>query len=175
MSRRSGSDFARGFPPLADPAIHTLVLGSLPSRQSLERNEYYANPRNAFWRLMAEIFDMPAAMDYSDRARLLITKGIGVWDVLASSSRRGSLDADIDPRTATANDFDRFFQEHPGVDRVFFNGRKAGELFARLGCEASLVADQELVTLPSTSPAFAAMPYAEKLAKWQVVAERASP
>ncbi|MEM7501873.1 MAG: DNA-deoxyinosine glycosylase, partial [Pseudomonadota bacterium] len=141
----------------------------------LERYEYYANPRNVFWRLMTEIFGMPAAMDYSDRARTLVAKGIGVWDVLASSSRRGSLDADIDLRTATANDFDRFFREHPAVARVFFNGRKAGELFARLGCEASLVAGQELLTLPSTSPAFAAMPYAKKLAKWKVVAERASP
>lgn len=175
MSSRPDGDVARGFPPLCDPHIHTLVLGSLPSRLSLEQNEYYAHPRNAFWRLMADIYGMPEGLSYEDRARALVMKGIGVWDVLASSSRRGSLDADINVRTARANDFERFFLEHPAVGRVYFNGRKAAELFSRLGCGASLSAPHEMTTLPSTSPAFAAMSYPEKLARWKVVAEQPAP
>lgn len=175
MSNRSDNDFALGFPPLCDADIHSLVLGSLPSRLSLQRGEYYAHPRNAFWRLMEDILDLPSGLTYERRGRAVVTAGVGLWDVLASSSRRGSLDADIQIRTAKPNDFEHFFRGHTKLKRVYFNGRKAAELFRRLGCEASLGGGVETATLPSTSPAFAAMPYAEKLKRWQVVARRPSP
>jgi double-stranded uracil-DNA glycosylase len=42
-----------GFPPVSSPSARSLVLGSLPGLLSLERGEYYANPRNAFWEIIA--------------------------------------------------------------------------------------------------------------------------
>ena len=73
--------------------------------------------------------------------------------------------------SATANDFDRFLRDHRRLRRICFNGRKAAELFER---KVSLAEDARLaalhfVQLPSTSPAYAAMPFEEKLDRWSVI------
>ena len=134
-------------------------------------NQYYAHPRNAFWRIMGELFAAGAELAYADRAARLNAAGVAVWDVLARSVRPGSLDADIDLGSARANDFNGFFREYSDVRRVFFNGKKAAELFDRFDCRPFAV-PLTFTTLPSTSPAFAAMPFAEKLARWRVLTHR---
>lgn len=159
-----------GFAPLADPAAHTLVLGSLPSRRSLELKQYYGNPRNAFWRIMGELLGAGPELPYPLRVERLTGAGIAVWDVLARSVRPGSMDADIDMASAVPNDFERFFRDFRAVRRVFFNGRTAAAAFERFGCRPR-TRDLDLHTLPSTSPAYAAMPFADKLARWRVVAQ----
>ena len=160
-----------GFPPIIGSAPVALILGSLPSRISLRRSEYYANPRNTFWRIMGELFGAGPELGYAERVDKLSATGVAVWDVLASSVRPGSLDADIDARTARPNNFPRFFADHPTVRSVFFNGNKAGELFRAKVPEARLDAFSHLTfeTLPSTSPAHAAMTYRDKLARWSAV------
>ncbi len=164
-----------GFAPIEDPAIETLILGSLPSRRSIEEQRYYAHPQNAFWRIMGELVGAGPNQPYAIRAERLLAAGIGLWDVLASSHRPGSMDADIDLATATANDFDTFLPAHPSLVRVCFNGRKAAELYRRLGCCRAADRDPPLgwITLPSTSPAFASMPFDEKLARWSLIAKAA--
>ncbi|HEX5419366.1 MAG TPA: DNA-deoxyinosine glycosylase, partial [Gammaproteobacteria bacterium] len=47
--------FARGFPPVAAPDAQVLVLGSLPGKRSIEMQQYYAQPQNAFWRIMGAL------------------------------------------------------------------------------------------------------------------------
>ena len=162
-----------GFAPIADPGIRVLILGSLPSRRSIAAGQYYGHPQNAFWRIMGELVDAGPDRPYAQRTARLLAAGIGVWDVLQSSIRPGSMDADIDLRSAKANDFGRFLEQHPGLDRICFNGRKAADLFRRMGCLASAAMRNgiEFVTLPSTSPAYAAMPLEEKIARWSVVIE----
>lgn len=162
---------SEGFPPIAAPGIHTLILGSLPSQQSLEKQEYYGNPQNAFWRIMGELFDAGPDVPYPDRTPRLTAHGVGVWDVLRSSVRPGSLDADIDLATATANDFPGFLRRQPSVSRICFNGRKAGELFRRFDCLADAPTERviALIPLPSTSPAYASMSYQDKLTRWVIV------
>jgi len=83
------------FPPVGDGRTRLLILGSLPGVISLRRGQYYGNPRNQFWRLAAEILgaEMPAA--YEQRLATLIAAGVGLWDVVGSATRTGSLDADI--------------------------------------------------------------------------------
>jgi len=164
----------RCFPPVSRPDAHTLILGSLPGRKSLEAKQYYAHPRNAFWKLMARIFDFDPALSYAERTRLLEWHGIALWDVFAAAERPGSLDSDIVHATAEANDFRDFFRAHPGIDRVFFNGRKAEEIF-RKRVLPRIAADfprLEYHGLPSTSPAHAGMSFADKLARWRVVRPR---
>ncbi len=164
MNTNDGTS-STGFPPIAGSDARILILGSLPSRCSLEVSQYYAHPRNAFWRIMEAL--VGAEGDYPARCRALTAAGIAVWDVLQSSVRPGSLDADIRLDTARPNDFAAFFDRHPGVRRVGLNGRKAEELYRRLVLPELTLPAQELIALPSTSPAHAAMSFDKKLEIWR--------
>ena len=59
-------------------AMRVLVLGSLPSVASLAAQQYYAHPRNAFWKIMGDLAG--AAGDYESRCRALEARKIAVWD-----------------------------------------------------------------------------------------------
>jgi hypoxanthine-DNA glycosylase len=162
---------ARGFPPVIDERARVLVLGSLPGRASLEARQYYAQPQNAFWRIMGALVGAGPELDYSRRLALLRGASLGVWDVLAAGEREGSLDAAINRETAIVNDFTSLFERHRGIELVCFNGRTAEELYRRrvlpsLPGEFAAIA---LHALPSTSPAHAGMPFAVKLERWSHV------
>ncbi len=154
---------SRGFAPIAGRGARVLVLGSLPSQRSIAEQQYYAHPQNAFWRIMGELAG--AVGNYEDRCAALIRQRIAVWDVLAASVRPGSMDADIDTQSAQVNDFDAFFEAHPDIGRICFNGRKAAEMFERFAGEQA--GPRELISLPSTSPAYAAMRFEQKLVRWR--------
>jgi TDG/mug DNA glycosylase family protein len=168
-ARPESAGIAQGFPPIAREDARVLILGSLPSEASLQAREYYAHPQNAFWKIMHVIAG--AAGDYAARCRALQEHAIAVWDVLSSSVRPGSLDADIDMTTAVPNDFEHFLAAHEHIRRVCFNGRKAQQMFQRR-VQASLTEfDLEFALLPSTSPAHASMTFAEKLEIWRATIE----
>lgn len=161
-----------GFPPLARPDARVLVLGSMPSRESLARGRYYAHPRNAFWPIMTRLFDLRAA-DPAGRAAELTARGVAVWDVLQACSRPGSLDSAIDEASIVTNDFAAFFAAHPGVRHVFFNGAKAESVYLRRVLPAldGPAAALPLQRLPSTSPAHAGLDFEQKTAAWRIVAQ----
>ena len=161
-----------GFPPIAAAGADTLVLGSLPSVRSVELGQYYGHARNAFWPIMGELVGARPELPYDERVRRLVASGIAVWDVLEKSRRPGSLDADIDMGKAAVNDFTGFFAAYPAIERVFFNGKKAAEIFASR-CGTADWPGIRFGTLPSTSPAYAAMPFSEKLERWRVVTRKA--
>ena len=154
-----------GFPPIAGRDARILILGSLPSVRSLAVRQYYAHPKNAFWAIMRDIAGADGS--YAERCKALLAARIAVWDVLRHSVRPGSRDADIRLDTSEANDFRGFLREHPSIGRILFNGRTAERLFHRLVLVGEQMPVPDLVSLPSTSPAHAAMPLAEKLARWR--------
>lgn len=154
-----------GFGPIAAPDARILVLGSLPGRASLRAGEYYAHPRNAFWSIMETLYG--ARGDYQARYQALIGAKIALWDVLQSSERPGSLDADIRSETASPNDFRGFLAGHPRIRLIAFNGRRAQELFDRLVAPNLDGNVPRRVLLPSTSPAHAAMPRDKKISIWR--------
>jgi double-stranded uracil-DNA glycosylase len=156
---------SHGFPPIARRDARILVLGSLPSARSIEAGEYFAHPRNAFWQIIAELTGVAGA--YRRRRAALIEHRIALWDVLAHSVRPGSLDSAIRPDTARPNDFSGFFRERPDIYRICFNGRTAEKLFRKLVWHDVCDAGMELRALPSTSPAYAAMSFEDKLAHWR--------
>lgn len=163
----------RCFPPIAKRDATTLILGSLPGQRSLQMQQYYAHPHNAFWKVIGALFGGEGAMPYTKRVRMLTRNRIALWDVLAAAERPGSLDSSIVHASALANDFAEFFRAHPRIRRVFFNGRKAEEMYRRfvlpkLGEEFS---DIRYECLPSTSPAHAGMPFAKKLERWSRIKE----
>lgn len=156
------------FPPIADRHARVLILGSMPGKESLRAQQYYAHPRNAFWKIMGDLFGATPELAYADRTRILKAAGIAVWDVLATCTRSSSLDADIDPATMEMNDFADFYRRHPHLNRVFFNGAMAEKFyFKHIG--SNLSANLQYQRLPSTSPAHAGMPYEQKLYYWRAL------
>ena len=167
--RQESADLAHGFAPVAPPAATVLILGSLPGRMSLEKRQYYGQPRNAFWRIMDELCGAGPGLGYEQRLATLAAAGIALWDVLAAAARPGSLDSAIVTDTMRINDFTGLFGRCAGIGVVFFNGRKSAELYRRRVLPGLEAPYRELpnVTLPSTSPAYAGMPFAAKLERWQ--------
>lgn len=172
----SARNVIRSFGPVADANARVLVLGSMPGAASLRAGQYYAHPRNAFWRIMGDLLGapVPSPANYPERLRTLNRAGVALWDVLHSCTREGSLDADIDAASIRPNDFASFFRTHPGVRHVFFNGATAERCFRRHVLPAladSATRRLRFQRLPSTSPAHAGVPYAEKLTAWRAVVE----
>jgi hypoxanthine-DNA glycosylase len=158
-----------GFPPLSSPSARILILGSLPGRLSLERGEYYANPQNAFWRIIAmRVADLP--QDYPGRVAALVEQRIALWDVLAMATRSGSLDADIGA-DAIPNNFRAFFHAHPHIRAIGFNGATAAKLYERQVLPTLPEAPRNIVrhTLPSTSGAHATLNLTAKTTRWSVL------
>jgi hypoxanthine-DNA glycosylase len=157
-----------GFAPLADTRARVLVLGSMPGVASLRLGQYYGHPRNAFWPIMGALFGFEPDAPYAQRVEVLLAHRIAVWDVLAACERPGSLDADIDTRSLEVNDFAGFLRGLPELHRVCCNGGAAWDLFRRrVTPQLDAARPLDLVRLPSTSPAHAAMPMAEKLRLWR--------
>ena len=150
--------------PLTGPEPRVLILGSYPSVMSLEKQEYYGNPKNRFWAIMEELFAVPSALSYPDRAAHLTQHGIALWDVVRACERPGSADSRI--KNPVSNDIAGFARAHPTLRLVALNGSTAGRLYLRLAEVPNLPA----VTLPSTSPAHAAMLFGEKVRRWRVIA-----
>jgi hypoxanthine-DNA glycosylase len=163
-----------GFPPLASPDARVLILGSLPGRTSLERRQYYAQPYNAFWKIMGALFDAGPEIAYDERVRRLLGRRIAVWDVLAAGERAGSLDSSIVRASMVVNDFAGFFAAHARIEAVFCNGGTAAELYRRrvLPTLAARFAELPVERLPSTSPAHASLRFEQKLARWRAALER---
>ena len=114
---------------------------------------------------MAEL--LGARGSYVERCEILVESRVALWDVLANSIRPGSMDADIQLATADVNNFTRFLDEHRELELILFNGQKAAQVFIRRVLPGLTRQDIRLLTMPSTSPAYAAMSYAKKLKKWR--------
>ena len=170
-----GVEILQGFPPIESAAARTLILGTMPGRASLEAGQYYAHPRNAFWRILGELIGFDPGDAYERRTAQLVASGIAVWDVLRACRRRGSLDQDIDVESVEANDFAGFFADHPRIERIYCNGAGADRLYRQHVLRAGLaVPDIDPVRLPSTSPAHASLSLADKAAAWRVVVRTGS-
>ena len=150
-----------GLPPVARANARLFILGSLPGDASLAAKRYYAHPRNAFWRLVgAVIGEDLQSLDYPNRLERLMANGIGLWDVVAQATRRGSLDQAI--RDAGHNPLADYFSGYPDLRAVAFNGKTAADIGRRLLGSMEGVA---LVDLPSSSPANTST-FAEKARAW---------
>ena len=148
-----------------------LILGTLPGPVSLEKRQYYAQSRNAFWPIMGKLFGAAPQIVYGERLKMLQKSGVALWDVCRSAYREGALDASIDPVSIVPNDLAGFLRTHEAIRLICFNGQTAGRLYRQLvlpGLPETL-RDIPCETLPSTSPAHAAMRLEQKLAVWQVV------
>lgn len=155
---------------MSAPRMRYVVLGSLPGAASLDAGEYYAHPRNAFWPLMQRLFGVDPRLSYARRCAALRARQVGLWDVIASCERAGSLDSAIVAASVRPNPLQPWLAGHP-LEAIGLNGATAARLFERqldAGLASYLEASgTRVLKLPSTSPANAAMGFAAKLARWR--------
>lgn len=168
MTNRSDIE---GFAPIISGNADVLILGTIPSEASLLRQQYYGHSRNAFWPIMSALYGFNPELDYQHRKERLMENGVAVWDVLQSCNRLGSLDANIKQSSLVTNDFAGFFTEYGLIKRVFFNGKMAEKLYQKriLPALNRRFSYLEYRCLPSTSPAYAALKFEQKLEAWKVI------
>lgn len=159
-----------GLPPVARKDARLLILGSLPGDASLAARRYYAHPTNQFWRLLGgAIGEELHRLDYGERLARLAERKVGLWDVIASATRRGSLDQAI--RSAGHNPLVNLLADYPEVQAIAFNGGTA----AAAGRKLLAVRPQlTLIDLPSSSAANT-RPFKDKSAAWARLAKYAGP
>jgi double-stranded uracil-DNA glycosylase len=165
---------ATSFAPIANSQSKLLILGSLPGQASLEAQQYYAHPQNAFWTIMGALFETGAQRPYPERVDRLLANGVAVWDVCQEAFRPGSLDSSIVSSSVKPNDFEQFYTQHPGIRWIAFNGAAAQQQYKRLvipQLSPKYKKISELV-LPSSSPTHAALSLKDKLQQWSVIKKK---
>ena len=155
-------------PPIVDEQTKVLIIGSMPGKQSLEKQQYYGNARNHFWPIIGELLQTTIPDDYDAKIALLRSKKIGLWDAIATCEREGSLDATI--KNEVPNDFVALFKKYPQIQLVLFNGAKSLKVFKKhVGLH--VLEQRAYEKMPSTSP----MPgknvksFEEKVTMWRIL------
>jgi hypoxanthine-DNA glycosylase len=157
----------QGLPPVLSRVTRLLVLGSFPGAASLQAQQYYGHPRNAFWPLLGALWGIDmAALPYRQRLAQIRRRGLGLWDVYASCRRQGSLDQAI--VDAEFNDLASLRRRAPGLQLVVHNGGESARAMRHVEALGYPV-----LRLPSTSPANASWSFERKLAAWRAAFDQA--
>ncbi len=143
-----------------------LILGSFPSLKSFEQNFYYAHPRNQFWSIMEQLFNVKLKSN-NERRDFALRHGIALWDTYGALRRESGNSSDANLKDLEPNDFHAFFKKYPNIRHIFFTGRKAEQGYKKYFSEIDL----PTTLLPSTSPAYAAMKFEQKLEHYRVIRE----
>lgn len=158
------SPIVHSFAPICDENARVLILGTMASPASLRAGMYYGHPRNAFWRILADLTGEPLPEDNARKRALLLRHGVALWDTLAQCERPGASDAAI--RREQPNDISALVRRCRGIRAVFLNGSAAYGYYRRDHAGHILL---PYFRLPSTSPANARGGYEHKRQAWAVI------
>ena len=159
----------QSFAPVIDSQSQVLVLGTMPGEASQRAQQYYAHPRNAFWPIMQAMFGIDSKALYVDRLASLLQHRIALWDVYAKCNRVGSLDSAICHKTAEINSIAQLLHFYPAIHTLVFNGKLAQQTFLKVEAKQIEKDRVNLLAMPSTSPANAALNFQDKLSAWYVI------
>lgn len=135
-----------GFDAYINEDSKILILGSFPSVKSREEGFFYGNPRNRFWRVLAEAFGAETPSTIEEKKRFLDENKIALWDMVTECEIEGSLDTNI--KDYVVADI-KTVVEKSEIERIILNGGMSAKLFFKhFQCYADMA-----VALPSTSPA----------------------
>lgn len=152
------------FPPFANSQTEILILGTMPGIASLEKQEYYAHPRNNFWKIIYTLLNsLPIAENFEEKISLLQNHKIGLWDVLENCERKGSLDIHI--KNHKENDFEMLLEEFSGITKIVFNGKESHKYFFK---KFGQIKGITYYVMPSTSPANT-ISFEKKLEIWSII------
>ena len=160
-----------GLPQIAPADARLFILGSLPGDASLAAQRYYAHPTNQFWRLLGgAIGEALQTLPYEQRLARIADRRIGLWDVIASATRSGSLDQAI--RLAEHNRIERLLHDFPNLRAIGFNGTAAASIGRKLiGNPPPIIT---LIELPSSSAANTKR-FEDKAREWSRLAQFVPP
>ncbi|HJB26459.1 MAG TPA: DNA-deoxyinosine glycosylase [Firmicutes bacterium] len=156
-----------GLQPVYAKHSRVMILGSMPSALSLQKGQYYGNPRNAMWTILCSLLEEPLEEDYQRRLQMVLRHGLAFWDMAYSCKRETSADSKI--REVTPNDLGWILRECPKLEAFAFNGKKAYEMFCKFyDCKGKILLERDidLLVMPSTSPAHAALRLEQKQEQW---------
>ncbi|MCR5537268.1 MAG: DNA-deoxyinosine glycosylase [Succinivibrio sp.] len=155
MNENNSAPLILGLPPFIPPECNTLILGSMPSVASLQQDFYYAYRYNRFWPIIHELSGL-SVETVALKKQALTSLRLGLFDVVRSCRRQGSLDQKI--TDITLNDLENMCHDLLALKRIITNGSLAARLMRRHF--PKLEQRYKLINLPSTSPANAQMSYA---------------
>ena len=164
-------EFNCGLMPVCGENPKILILGSFPSLKSLEKNEYYGNPKNHFWKIMEAVFGTDTSLSYDKRIESLKNAGIALWDAASECRREKSSDATL--KDVKPNDIARILIKNKPVRVIALNGKTGAEkYFKKFHPDFSKkFPDVKVITLPSSSPANARQSLDDKIKEWSALKE----
>lgn len=158
------NNVSQSFPPIIGDTPRVLILGTLPSKVSLAKQQYYGHPQNKFWRIVYALFEEDYQEDYESKVIFAKEQHIAIWDVCYTALRPGSLDADISMEEP--NCIGEFLNKNPSVSVIAFNGKKSEQLFFKYFKKREEI---NYLSLLSSSPANAAYSFVQKLENWKKI------
>lgn len=148
--------------------IKYLMLGSFVTKPSNPYEWFYANGRNQFWPIMAEVY----GLDFSTKEKqqqLFAQLEMALADIILSCERKNNSNLDINLCNCVYNTtaITTIIKENK-VRKIFFTSRYVETLFKRYFKDIiQLQAEVELICLPSPSPRFAMLTKQEKVKRYK--------
>lgn len=168
-SNTSNKEKSEGLSTIENKDSEILILGTLPSKKSLELGEYYSNSSNKFWDILSQVYEKTIPTSYKEKIEWLHKQKLALWDILKAAVRDGSLDRNIQhPET---NDIIGFISAHPHLRMIVFNGLESKEYFNSNIDHTKIPIGIKLMTLPSTSSTNTHLTFNEKVKQWSKILE----
>ena len=162
-------------PDVLGPGLEVVFCGINPGFVSAAARAHFANPRNDFWRLLHDAGFTPRLLAPEQQFEAL-RFGIGLTNA-APRTTRGSGDLRRADFAGSAERLEAMAAELRPAWIAFVGKEAYRGVFGKrpeLGEQEQRLAGSRLFVLPSTSPANAAVPYAERLKWFRELASRAS-
>ncbi|NCC86465.1 MAG: DNA-deoxyinosine glycosylase [Clostridia bacterium] len=147
--------------PVFNSDSKVLILGTFPSVKSRQSDFFYGHPCNRFWKVIANIVNCDIPQSTEQKKAMLLKNKIALWDVIKSCDIAGSSDSSI--KNVVSNDLDLILS-NCNISNIYANGKKAGELYNKY-----INLGQEIIVLPSTSPANASYSLEKLIENWKCI------
>ena len=107
--------------PIYNNDSKILILGSFPSQISREKNFYYANKNNRFWKILEKLFNVKLITN-NERTKFLLSNYIALWDVVYSCKIKNSSDSSI--KRVIPNNIEKIINKSQ-IKYIFVTGKTA--------------------------------------------------
>lgn len=151
--------------PIYDSKSKILILGSFPSVLSRQKNFYYANYQNRFWKIIASLYNEENPLTKEDKTKLLLNHDIALWDVIHSCTIEGSSDSSIS--NVKVNDLN-IILKNSDVKTIYVNGKTALKYYNKYIYPKTNI---NAIYLPSTSSANASYSLTKLIEEYKIILE----